>query len=749
MSLLFFSAALSLALGTLLSPWQSSGLSILLLALWLLVWRCTRYQRTAWLCLVAALALIYSQLWLQQQLAHRLALAQDGVRVTLQVQISAVREDRHSVRLRAKVLPSSELSRQQLPELRYVQLSWYQTDHRPEVGSRYQVQAKLRSPRGFANGLAFDYEAWLMGEQIDASGYIREASLLASTQPSWRQQLLNWAKARQSEEGWRWLAGLIIGEQTAFSEPQWALAKRTGTLHLLVVSGMHLAFVVLLALALWQLCLRSLRMLSKRNLHHVALWRALFVLSLAWGYLWLANFGVALVRAWWMLAVVMLLNTTRLRMNWSLALVFALCLVLLVNPLAWLSPGFAYSFAAVAALLLFFTGRRSSVWSSLWQPQLVIFAVLLPLFMFWTQMVSPMQIVANWLSIPWVNLLLLPVALLNLLWATPVLDRLLVELGQGFWWGLSSLVAQPWPELISIPLSFALLWLVWLWLWRQGVTFRLLLPCAMLLCFVLFARTLPYRSQALMLDVGQGQALIFTTKNSALGYDAGPQIGEGFDTGDALVRPALFRLGVKQLDTLIVSHNDRDHAGGALSLMETFSPNTLWVGQPLPLAVEQRLCQHAPADWQWLDEALAYRIFNLPDALWLSLKDNDNNRSCVVQVDWYGKRFLLPGDIDASVEQALVQHHAQELRSEVLVLSHHGSRTSSSRRFLEQVAPREVWISAGFHNSYGHPSKQVVARLQQLAIPWRNTAEAGAIGMDWAGQVRSQREGWQPPWRQN
>ena len=203
---------------------------------------------------------------------------------------------------------------------------------------------------------------------------------------------------------------------------------------------------------------------------------------------------------------------------------------------------------------------------------------------------------------------------------------------------------------------------------------------------------------------------------------------------------------------MVVSHADLDHAGGTAAVLQGMAVTNLWVGEALPglpaSAPQQQDCHQADDAWTTMSDVLLYRFLVLPPDTRAQVRDSDNNRSCVVQVQWYDQRYLLTGDIGVDIEQRLVQHYGAGLKSDVLVLGHHGSQTSSALAFLQMVAPAEVWISAGFNNRFGHPAPLVLERLAQLQIPWRNTATAGALTRTTAGNSSGFRDGWQPPWRQ-
>ncbi|MEN9464446.1 MAG: hypothetical protein RL217_627 [Pseudomonadota bacterium] len=739
MPVFFLLSAFAVVLGTLIPLELYTALLCVLLALLL------RKKAWRWPILLLLFSLSYGQLWLDWELNHRLPLHLDKTQVSLRLQVQAVKPRPYGWTILAQVLPDSALAAQGLPMLRRVSLNGYQNPS-PAVGSQLQVQARLRSPRGFSNDLAFDYEAWLISQRIDATGSLRSWQVLGTPLAlSWRDRLLQDGALRYGA-AWPWLSGLVLGEQQAFSKTQWDLAKRTGTVHILVVSGLHLSLVLLLGLGLWQVGVRLLRWVWPRNPPYLLLLRSVFLLSLAALYLYVAGMGVALWRAWLMLALLLLLQQSRWRLPWLTAISVALWLLLLANPLAWCLTGFQYSFAAVAVLLVFFSYRRNSKLEALWRPQVVLFVAMLPLMLYWSQPVSLLQCLANLLAIPYVSFVLLPVALLQLLFPTALGLAVLTQAGELFWAYLAQVQALPWPYLSYLPSVVVLLWPLWLWLWWKALPATLQALAVLVFGVLLFGRPLPHEVQARLLDVGQGQSMIFTTAHKALLYDTGPLLGE-LDTGDAIVRPSLQRLAVQKLDVLVVSHADSDHAGGAEAVLSSFAVQDFYASEAMPLSQVPKPCHKQGQDWQRLDEHLAFRFFSLPEPAFLKIKKTRNNLSCVVQLQWYGQRFLLVGDIGKEVEQALVIYYGAELKSDLLLLAHHGSRNSSAQVFLQTVQPKEVWISSGFHNSYGHPDAQVLARLQTLGIPWRNTAEEGALVWDKSGQIPTPKRLWRRPWQ--
>jgi len=244
--------------------------------------------------------------------------------------------------------------------------------------------------------------------------------------------------------------------------------------------------------------------------------------------------------------------------------------------------------------------------------------------------------------------------------------------------------------------------------------------------------------EAWALDVGQGTAVLVRTRHHALLLDAGPAWGEGRDAGERVVLPVLRHLGVRRLDELVVTHRDLDHVGGAASVLKGLPVgrlrSSLEPSHPLlKLPVPHEPCRRGQ-HWQW-DGVLLQVLHPFGDE---GAKAKPNAVSCVLRIeDAQGRSLLLTGDIERDQEAALVQaseeSRSMPLRSEGLIVPHHGSRTSSTEPFLRAVQPAWSLAQAGYRNRYGHPAQPVVARYAELGIPLLSSPWCGALLWSSAG----------------
>jgi competence protein ComEC len=335
--------------------------------------------------------------------------------------------------------------------------------------------------------------------------------------------------------------------------------------------------------------------------------------------------------------------------------------------------------------------------------------------------------------VPFVSFVIVPCALLGMLclglcppMATPVL-WLAAQLAHAQWWLLEHMATWPgahWylPQMAPWALLLATLGALWLFLPR-GVPLRALgLLLFLPLLWPPLAKPASGAFEAWVLDVGQGLSVLLRTRGHVLLYDTGARYPSGFDLGEAAALPAIHALGITRLDVLMVSHADNDHAGGAAAVVAAFPQARRYAGEPERMPVPMTPCETGQG-WTW--DGVRFRVLG-PAA---DAGGKGNDRSCVLLVEGTGGRLLLTGDITSKVEPA-VAAALGDGPSPVLLVPHHGSKTSSDADFIDAVDPPFAIVSAGWRNRFGHPKPEVMARYAEAGVPVLNTADSGAIGVD-------------------
>jgi competence protein ComEC len=621
-----------------------------------------------------------------------------------------------------------------------VRLSGHDPTLAPKAGERWRFRISLRRPHGLANPGGFDYEQWLFAHGIRAVGYVRNSRhnqrLAEGSSWSvavWRQHLydrLSDTLANHSKAGL--IKALTLGADDDIPQEQWEVLRRTGTAHLIAISGSHIgliaAFVFFLARAAW------VRWGSPHGSPPSVAALAGFLAALL--YSALADFAIPTQRALIMIGVAMGAVILRRPLDAPHALAVALLAVVLYDPPAVLAPGFWLSFGAVALIAFTLSGRlgRLSGWQALLKINGATALGLAPLLLLFFQQVSIVSPLANFLAVPILGTLMIPLCLAGavLLTIHPPSGAWLLHLAaailDGTWPILEYLAAGPlaqWTHAAPPPwtLPFALAGVLLL-LVPRGIPGRWL-GLVLLLPAVTWEpeRPPPGGFRLALLDVGQGLAAVVETRGRTLVFDAGARFGPNFDMGGAVIEPYLRWRGLGHVDRLVVSHGDNDHIGGARTLLRRFA-----VGR-LSTSVPEQLPEFAPepcrAGERWWWDGVEFRMLGPVARL-----DKENDNSCVLRVRGRGGSALLTGDIERAAESLLVERYGDGLASDLLVVPHHGSKTSSTRDFLAQVRPRYALIPAGPLNRFGFPHPSVVRRYRNRGATVLGTAESGAILVD-------------------
>jgi competence protein ComEC len=452
-----------------------------------------------------------------------------------------------------------------------------------------------------------------------------------------------------------------------------------------------------------------------------------------------------------MFGVVTLTQTLGLRWPWLLVLLLAAVVVTAIDPWALLQAGFWLSFAAVGLLMASsasdagssdappapqsagwrgWLGRAVSAARAGLRTQAIATIGLAPLTLVFFQQVSMVGFAANLVAIPLITLVITPLALLGVavvpLWAV------------GGWFVRQLDTALEW--LAALPGAVWLVPVAPLWAQLAGLTGAVLLvlplpwraralALPLLVPLLVPPRDLPSPGEfdLIAVDVGQGTAVLVRTQLHLLVFDAGPQYSRESDAGQRVLLPLLRARGESRVDTLVLSHRDLDHIGGAGALLKALPVDELLSSLELehPLLAAATHATRCRAGQSWVWDGVHFDVLRPAEADYQrTLKSNA--MSCVLRVSAGRRSALLTGDIEREQEAALLVASPQSLRSDVLVVPHHGSRTSSTAAFLDAVQPRVAVFQAGHRNRYGHPAPDVLERYRERAIEIKATPSCGA-----------------------
>ena len=660
-----------------------------------------------------------------------------------------------------------------------------------KAGERWRFRVRLKAPHGQLNPRGFDYELWLWEQGIRATGYVRTrakdpaplrlASTWAHPIEGWRQAVRDRLLTHLSPPGSDAdaakragvVAALVTGDQAAIDRSDWDVFRATGVSHLMSISGLHVTMFAWIASGLVAWCWRKAAVWGFSG---PLRWPAVHVgavvgLALAAFYALFSGWGVPAQRTLLMLLVVGWLKMSA--RHWSGALIWctAGAVVLTFDPWALLQPGFWLSFVAVGVLMASGSNQKpqnqasvgagqamrtnlahssflhhlSAVKLPFWgilglrrltalcREQATVTLALAPLTLLFFGQVSVVGLLANLLAIPWVTLVVTPLAMLGVVWteAWVLAAWALQPMGQVLsWlasWPLASVAVArpPWGLALLALVGAAGLVLKLPWSWK--------LLCLPLLWPVLgWSPVRPDQGtfDLLAADVGQGNAVLVRTAKHSLLYDAGPRYSAESDAGHRVLVPLLAQMG-EQLDALMLSHRDSDHTGGAAAVLAMQAQAKLWTSleDEHPLHALRPDWTRCRAGQSWVWDGVHFEVLH-PSAVPHEEKGpsvpktRPNSVSCVLRIQGAGGSALLAGDIEMAQELELVRQGLKPV--DWLLVPHHGSTTSSSTAFLQALRPQWAVVQAGYRNRFGHPAPEVVARYHDLQIQWVDSPHCGA-----------------------
>lgn len=686
-----------------------------------------------------------------------------------------------------------------------VRLSWYGTQNWGNVGEegakpdrragipdlqpgqRWQLTLRVKRPHSLTNPGGFDGEYAMLADNIRAVGYVRTGKRAQNIAlddlgtrfgigvERWRASVRRHILAALPDARYAAvMVALVVGDQSGIARDDWDLFRRTGISHLVSISGLHITMIAGLFAALWMALWRRsfglarwlrtplpLRMPTPRA-------GAIAAMLGAFGYCLLAGMGVPAQRTLLMLSTVAIARLTDRNVPASLSLCWAAAVVAMVDPWAVMSAGFWLSFGAVA--IIFFAarmtvdgtrngevdGRIEGIRRAVVGATRIQFAVtfgLLPLTLLLFQQTSVVSAAANGLAIPMVSFVTTPLALIGAALPDPLAQPVLMLAEASFRWLAVWLewLAQPrwavwvapaapkWALLLSL-LGVALLLVpggVRAWAWRaQGAL--LLLP----LVLARVPMPSPGEFRLVAFDIGQGAAALVETANHRLLFDTGPRYGDHADAAARVIAPYLRSHGVESLDTLVVSHEDSDHAGGTETVIDAVPVRTMLASLPQGQALRGVADESgirftdclAGQTWTW--DGVVFEVLHPLRLPAESERVSSNARSCVLRIANGRHAALLTGDIEAAQENALIAAETPErLMADILLVPHHGSKTSSSGAFLDAVSPQVAVFQVGYRNRYGHPHPQVWQRYVARDIDGLRTDKTGAVVIETGGDV--------------
>lgn len=611
------------------------------------------------------------------------------------------------------------------------------------VGERWRLTVKLKRPHGVLNPHGFDFESWALSENMRATGTVQRKEVLTKLDTFvWRPHyLVEQMRARLQSRLQRVLENapyvgviqaLVIGDDSDIEVDTWQLLLRTGITHLMSISGLHITMLSGMAFAcfyaIWRRFPLCVLMLPARKAATIA------GIATACCYAFIAGFSVPTQRTFYMLMILGLSLWFGRQYRAIDVLAFALLVVVLIDPWAVNAAGFWLSFGAVALITFAFNGRIGQHhWlTGAIKTQWAVTIGMLPLLLILFNQSSVISPVANAIAIPVVSFFVTPLALLGSFlqidWPIQLSHLMLTYLMQVLH-HLDQLPITVWQQQAPQPWTFFLAMTgALMLLLPRGVPLKMFGVFAFLPIFLIKSdRPVIGDMKVTVLDVGQGLSVHVQTKGHDFLYDTGSKFSQQSDAGMRVVVPYLRGEGVSHLDGLMISHDDIDHSGGAQTIINNIPTSWVSSSYAFPILTQSIKTLRCQAEQVWYWDNVKFEVL-YPNTALDDLTLKDNNKSCVLKVSSAGGSLLLTGDVEKKVERSLLaQENFARLKSDVMLVPHHGSKTSSSVNFLSAVKPMISIATVGYLNRFHHPVEKILNRYHDVGSQVFRSDQHGAI----------------------
>lgn len=591
-----------------------------------------------------------------------------------------------------------------------------------DVNSEFTTSVSLKPITGLRNEAGFDAEKHAMGKSIIARGVVnKDVTWIIRSTTSLRQAIVaDVSEGVSSLHHFSLINALVFADRSWLSKEDWQALRDSGLLHLVSISGLHIGMAFTFGLVVGGAI--------RYTLPQYQLLPSLCGLMFAVAYAWLADFSLPTTRAVSVCVIYVVLKYTLVHWASWRVLLLAVALQLLVQPFASYSMSFWLSYLSVCAVLFAINliRHQSGGWKAklkvLLLTQLMLSVLIVPISGYYFSGFSLSSIAYNLAFIPWFGFIVVPLMFLAL-FSSLFLEMIAKSLWQLVDWSLQPLSTSiqyaigSWQPISIEMTGLILAGIVCLVFQRFMFQYAWCLLLGIVISIKLTSEYDQQHWRIDVLDVGHGLAVIVEKDDKVLLYDTGKAWQNG-SIAEQVVTPVLHQRGYESIDTMILSHSDNDHAGGRLFIEDAFSPQRKLSSQNF---IGYESCTRGD-QWKW--QGLNIEVL-WPPAL---VQRAYNPHSCVLRLTDPISTFsmLFTGDIETISEWILLRE-PEKLKSDVMLVPHHGSKSSSNPRFIEAVNPSVAVASLAKNNQWGMPAEHVVAAYRKLDITWLDTGEYGQV----------------------
>ncbi len=588
-----------------------------------------------------------------------------------------------------------------------------------ELGDSIYIEGTLKVPNNNTNPNLFNYKKYLYSNniyyllEIDNYHKIKDND---STLYKLKNMIAN--RINKIDASSSYLMALILGDDRYISKDMVNIYQDIGISHLFAISGSHITVFAGILLFI----LKKIRLGEK--------FRYLIVTLFLLFYMFVTGFSSSIVRAVVVFVLLSINKIFKLEIKIFNVFILGISLIIFITPFIIFQIGFQFSSIISCILILFsqLINLQQGYFKKVFITSFISFLVSIPICLYNFYQINVLSIIYNMFFIPFMNFILFPITLITFIipWLDSILWMLIniLEFVAKLCSNIPSVLIFKKPSIVIFGLYFIIIFMI-LKRWNKSKKILLIFIVAL---SIHYNYNLIFSSDYIIfIDVGQGDSILIHSNNKSLLIDTGGKITykkeeweertNNNSLSDNTVIPLLKSLGIRKLDYLILTHGDYDHMGEAINLVENFKVEKVIFNCGPYNDLENELIK--VLDKKKISYYLYIKELNIDDnkLYFLNNKDygNENDNSSVIYTELNNHKFLFMGDAGVDVEEDLIdKYNLQDI--DVLKVGHHGSKTSSSKNFINEVNPKYSIISVGKNNRYGHPNENVLDNLEDSKI---------------------------------
>ena len=579
----------------------------------------------------------------------------------------------------------------------------YNSNTKINLGDKVYIEGKSRLPNVNTNFNLFNYRKYLMSKKIFYTFDLEEIQITKNDNLFYK--IKNSLIAKLDSINNNYLYTLILADNK-INDEIYLSYQINGISHLFAVSGMHISLITGVLFLLLNKVIKNKKITS------------LFISSFLIFYIFLTGFSASVIRSSFMFIGISIFKIFNLKVDSIYIISVIFIILLLVNPFYLYDIGFIYSFSISISLILLtnYINSYSNYFSKLFIISLISFLVSIPITVnqnFEINLLSPF---INMFFVPFVSFIFFPIAIISMIIPSllPVFNILIfiLEKSSIFFTLFKIELVIPHLNFIIIIMYYLL---VYLFFKTKEKYYLVMIFVFLLLCsnYKYFDNTY----KITMIDVGQGDSILieFPHNKENIMIDTGGNYN--YDLSKNVIIPFLKSKGIKKLSNLIITHGDFDHMGSSINLIDNFKVESVVFNKgpcnelenTLIKVLEEKNIKYTSKLKELRLGSIIFYFLNT------KVYDNENDNSSVIYVTFNNEKFLFMGDASVEVEKDLIEKYNLQ-NIDVLKVGHHGSKTSSSKEFIDEINPKYSFISVGKNNFYGHPNKEVLDNLKSSKI---------------------------------